>query len=156
MSHFVLKSQKLSRLSFTRRIFILFLLLMLCGTVSAYTYYRPSDSPYGNRTSGMAIPPGTQLPSYQITSTSSIEMGSGYVPGIISPFSNGNPSNNTGSGSGDGGSSDDDIVFDENDFVDNEDPNFVPVGEPWIMLILAMMLSAVIFLKQRKRIEMKD
>ena len=153
MSHFVLKSQKLSRLSFTRRIFILFFLLMLCGTLSAYNYgtLRPGHSPYGNPTSGMAIPPGTQLPSYQITSTSSIEMGSGYVPGIISPFSNGNPSYDTGSGSGDGGSSDDDW-----EDTSTSDPDFVPIGEPWIMLILAMMLSAVIFLKQRKRIEMKD
>ena len=149
MSHFVLKSQKLSRLSFTRRIFILFFLLMLCGTVSAYTYYRPSDSPYGNPTNGLAIPPGSQLPSYQITSTSSITMGSGYAPGMISPFSNGNPSDNTNSGSG--GSSDDDW-----EDTPTADPDFVPIGEPWIMLILAMMLSVVIFLKQRKRIEMKD
>ena len=153
MSHFVLKSQKLSRLSFTRRIFILSVLLMLCGTLSAYNYgtLRPSHSPYGNPTSGMAIPPGTQLPAYQITSTSSIEMGSSYIPGIISPFSNGNPSYQNGSGSGNGGgSSDDDIVFDENDFVDNEDPDFVPIGESWIMLAFAAMAAVVIRLRKKQ------
>ena len=156
MSYFVLKSQKLSRLSFTRRIFILFFLLMLCGTVSAYTYYRPSDSPYGNPTNGLAIPPGSQLPSYQITSTSSITMGSGYAPGMISPFSNGNPSDNSNGGSGSGSGDDDSGWGDAGDPTHENDVLGSPVGETWIMLILAMMLSAVIFLKQRKRIEMKD
>ena len=151
MSYFVRKQKKLRSL-FTQRIVIISLLLMLCGTVSAYTYYRPSDSPYGNPTNGMAIPPGSQLPSYQITSTSSITMGSGYAPGMISPFSNGNPSDNSNGGSGNGGGSSDD----DWEETSTADPDFVPVGEPWIMLILAMMLSAVIFLKQRKRIEMKD
>ena len=147
MSHFVLKSQKLSRLSFTRRIFILSVLLMLCGTLSAYNYgtLRPSHSPYGNPTSGMAIPPGTQLPAYQITSTSSIEMGSSYIPGIISPFSNGNPSYQNGSGSGDGGSSDDDW-----EDTSTSDPDFVPVGESWIMLAFAAMAAVVIRLRKKQ------
>ena len=147
MSHFVLKSQKLSRLSFTRRIFILSVLLMLCGTLYAYNYgtLRPSHSPYGNPTSGMAIPPGTQLPAYQITSTSSIEMGSSYIPGIISPFSNGNPSYQNGSGSGDGGSSDDDW-----EDTSTSDPDFVPVGESWIMLAFAAMAAVVIRLRKKQ------
>lgn len=151
MSHFVHKQERLRSL-FTQRIVIISLLLMLCGTVSAYTYYRPSDSPYGNPTNGMAIPPGSQLPSYQITSTSSITMGSGYAPGMISPFSNGNPSDNSGGGNGNGGgSSDDDIVFDENDFVDNEDPDFVPIGESWILLIFAAIAAGAVFIQRRKK-----
>ena len=153
MSHFVLKSQKLSRLLFSRRIIILSLLLIICGTLSAYNYgtLRTTKSINGKPTSGIAVPPGTQLPSYQITSTSSIEMGSGYIPGIISPFSNGDPSYNTGSGSGDGGgSSDDDIIYDGDDYGENSDPDFVPIGESWIMLAFAAMAAVVIRLRKKQ------
>jgi hypothetical protein len=147
MSHFVLKSQKLSRLLFSRRIIILSLLLIVCGTLSAYNYgtLRTTKPINGKPTSGIAVPPGTQLPAYQITSTSSIEMGSGYVPGIISPFSNDNPSNNTGSGSGDGGSSDDDW-----EDTSTSDPDFVPIGESWIMLAFAAMAAVVIRLRKKQ------
>ena len=147
MSHFVLKSQKLSRLLFSRRIIILSLLLIVCGTLSAYNYgtLRTTKPINGKPTSGIAVPPGTQLPAYQITSTSSIEMGSGYIPGIISPFSNGNPSNNTGSGSGDGGSSDDDW-----EDTSTSDPDFVPIGESWIMLAFAAMAAVVIRLRKKQ------
>ena len=152
MSHFVLKSQKLSRLLFSRRIIILSLLLIICGTLSAYNYgtLRTTKPINGKPTSGIAVPPGTQLPSYQITSTSSIEMGSGYIPGIISPFSNGDPSYNTGSGSGDGGSSDDDIIYDGDDYGENSDPDFVPIGESWIMLAFAAMAAVVIRLRKKQ------
>ena len=147
MSHFVLKSQKLSRLLFSRRIIILSLLLIICGTLSAYNYgtLRTTKPINGKPTSGIAVPPGTQLPAYQITSTSSIEMGSGYVPGIISPFSNGDPSYNTGSGSGDGGSSDDDW-----EDTSTSDPDFVPIGESWIMLAFAAMAAVVIRLRKKQ------
>lgn len=147
MSHFVLKSQKLSRLLFSRRIIILSLLLIVCGTLSAYNYgtLRTTKPINGKPTSGIAVPPGTQLPAYQITSTSSIEMGSGYVPGIISPFSNGDPSYNTGSGSGDGGSSDDDW-----EDTSTSDPDFVPIGESWIMLAFAAMAAVVIRLRKKQ------
>ena len=147
MSHFVLKSQKLSRLLFSRRIIILSLLLIVCGTLSAYNYgtLRTTKPINGKPTSGIAVPPGTQLPAYQITSTSSIEMGSGYIPGIISPFSNDNPSNNTGSGSGDGGSSDDDW-----EDTSTSDPDFVPIGESWIMLAFAAMAAVVIRLRKKQ------
>ena len=147
MSHFVLKSQKLSRLLFSRRIIILSLLLVVCGTLSAYNYgtLRTTKPINGKPTSGIAVPPGTQLPAYQITSTSSIEMGSGYIPGIISPFSNGDPSYNTGSGSGDGGSSDDDW-----EDTSTSDPDFVPIGESWIMLAFAAMAAVVIRLRKKQ------
>ena len=147
MSHFVLKPQKLSRLLFSRRIIILSLLLIVCGTLSAYNYgtLRTTKPINGKPTSGIAVPPGTQLPAYQITSTSSIEMGSGYIPGIISPFSNGDPSYNTGSGSGDGGSSDDDW-----EDTSTSDPDFVPIGESWIMLAFAAMAAVVIRLRKKQ------
>ncbi len=148
MSHFVLKSQKLSRLLFSRRIIILSLLLIVCGTLSAYNYgtLRTTKPINGKPTSGIAVPPGTQLPAYQITSTSSIEMGSGYIPGIISPFSNDNPSNNTGSGSGNGGGSSDDDWEDTS----TSDPDFVPIGESWIMLAFAAMAAVVIRLRKKQ------
>ena len=147
MSHFVLKSQKLSRLLFSRRIIILSLLLIVCGTLSAYNYgtLRTTKPINGKPTSGIAVPPGTQLPAYQITSTSSIEMGSGYIPGIISPFSNGSPSYQNGSGSGDGGSSDDDW-----EDTSTSDPDFVPIGESWIMLAFAAMAAVVIRLRKKQ------
>ena len=147
MSHFVLKSQKLSRLLFSRRIIILSLLLIVCGTLSAYNYgtLRTTKPINGKPTSGIAVPPSTQLPAYQITSTSSIEMGSGYIPGIISPFSNGNPSYQNGSGSGDGGSSDDDW-----EDTSTSDPDFVPIGESWIMLVFAAMAAVVIRLRKKQ------
>ena len=153
MSHFVLKSQKLSRLLFSRRIFILSVLLMLCGTLSAYNHgtLRPGHSPYGNPTSGMAIPPGTQLPAYQITSTSSIEMGSSYIPGIISPFSNGNPSYQNGSGSDDGDANNDGIPDDVPNLNDpNDDSEQSPIGESWIMLAFAAMAAVVIRLRKKQ------
>lgn len=153
MSNFVLKQQKLSRLLFSRRIIILSLLLIVCGTLSAYNYgtLRTTTPINGNPTSGIAVPPGTQLPTYQITSTSSIEMGSGYTPGIISPFSNGNPSYQNGSGSGNGGgSSDDDIIYDEDDYGENSDPDFVPLGDVWSLLIFALMAAVVIRLRKKQ------
>ena len=148
MSHFALKSQELSRLLFSRRIIILSLLLIVCGTLSAYNYgtLRTTKPINGKPTSGIAVPPGTQLPAYQITSTSSIEMGSGYIPGIISPFSNDNPSNNTGSGSGNGGGSSDDDWEDTS----TSDPDFVPIGESWIMLAFAAMAAVVIRLRKKQ------
>ena len=148
MSHFALKSQELSRLLFSRRIIILSLLLIVCGTLSAYNYgtLRTTKPVNGKPTSGIAVPPGTQLPAYQITSTSSIEMGSGYIPGIISPFSNDNPSNNTGSGSGNGGGSSDDDWEDTS----TSDPDFVPIGESWIMLAFAAMAAVVIRLRKKQ------
>jgi hypothetical protein len=154
MSHFVLKSQKLSRLLFSRRIIILSLLLIVCGTLSAFNYGTlRTTSPFNDGPiNAIAVPPGTQLPAYQITSTSSIEMGSGYAPGIIAPFSNGNPSYQNGSGSGDGeGSSDDDIIYDGDDYGENSDPDFVPVGESWIMLAFAAMAAVVIRLRKKQK-----
>ena len=148
MSHFVHKQERLRSL-FTQRIVIISLLLMLCGTVSAYTYYRPSDSPYGNPTNGLAIPPGSQLPSYQITSTSSITMGSGYAPGMISPFSNGNPSDNSNGGSGGNNNDIPDDVPNLNDPWDDSTQS--PVGESWILLIFAAIAAGVIFIQQRKK-----
>lgn len=147
MSNFVLKQQKLSRLLFSRRIIILSLLLIVCGTLSAYNYgtLRTTTPINGKPTSGIAVPPGTQLPTYQITSTSSIEMGSGYTPGIISPFSNGNPSYQNGSGSGDGGSSDDDW-----EDTSTSDPDFVPLGDVWSLLIFALMAAVVIRLRKKQ------
>ena len=122
-------------------------MLIVCGTLSAYNYgtLRTTKPINGKPTSGIAVPPGTQLPAYQITSTSSIEMGSGYIPGIISPFSNGDPSYNTGSGSGDGGSSDDDW-----EDTSTSDPDFVPIGESWIMLAFAAMAAVVIRLRKKQ------
>ena len=146
MSHFVLKSQKLSRLLFSRRIIILSLLLIVCGTLSAFNYGTlRTTSPFKDGPiNAIAVPPGTQLPAYQITSTSSIEMGSGYAPGIIAPFSNGNPSYQNGSGNG-GGSSDDDW-----EDTSTADPDFVPVGESWILLIFAAMAAVVIRLRKKQ------
>ena len=152
MSHFVLKSQKLSRLLFSRRIIILSLLLIICGTLSAYNYgtLRTTKPINGKPTSGIAVPPGTQLPAYQITSTSSIEMGSGYVPGIISPFSNGNPSYQNGSGSNDGDANNDGIPDDVPNLNDpNDDSEQSPIGESWIMLAFAAM--AAVFIRLRKK-----
>ena len=152
MSHFVLKSQKLSRLLFSRRIIILSLLLIVCGTLSAYNYgtLRTTKPINGKPTSGIAVPPGTQLPAYQITSTSSIEMGSGYVPGIISPFSNGNPSYQNGSGSNDGDANNDGIPDDVPNLNDpNDDSEQSPIGESWIMLAFAAM--AAVFIRLRKK-----
>jgi hypothetical protein len=152
MSHFVLKSQKLSRLLFSRRILILSLLLIVCGTLSAYNYgtLRTTKPINGKPTSGIAVPPGTQLPAYQITSTSSIEMGSGYVPGIISPFSNGNPSYQNGSGSNDGDANNDGIPDDVPNLNDpNDDSEQSPIGESWIMLAFAAMAAVVIRLRKK-------
>lgn len=153
MSHFVLKPQKLSRLLFSRRIIILSLLLIVCGTLSAYNYgtLRTTKPINGKPTSGIAVPPGTQLPAYQITSTSSIEMGSGYVPGIISPFSNGNPSYQNGSGSGDGDENNDGIPDDVPNLNDpNDDSEQSPIGESWIMLAFAAMAAVVIRLRKKQ------
>ena len=153
MSHFVLKSQKLSRLLFSRRIIILSLLLIVCGTLSAYNYgtLRTTKPINGKPTSGIAVPPGTQLPAYQITSTSSIEMGSGYTPGIISPFSNGNPSYQNGSGSNDGDANNDGIPDDVPNLNDpNDDSEQSPIGESWIMLAFAAMAAVVIRLRKKQ------
>lgn len=153
MSHFVLKSQKLSRLLFSRRIIILSLLLIICGTLSAYNYgtLRTTKPINGKPTSGIAVPPGTQLPAYQITSTSSIEMGSGYTPGIISPFSNGNPSYQNGSGSNDGDANNDGIPDDVPNLNDpNDDSEQSPIGESWIMLAFAAMAAVVIRLRKKQ------
>ena len=146
MSHFVLKSQKLSRLLFSRRIIILSLLLIVCGTLSAFNYGTlRTTSPFNDGPiNAIAVPPGTQLPVYQITSTSSIEMGSGYAPDIIAPFSKDNPSYQNGSGNG-GGSSDDDW-----EDTSTADPDFVPVGESWILLIFAAMAAVVIRLRKKQ------
>lgn len=153
MSHFVLKPQKLSRLLFSRRIIILSLLLIVCGTLSAYNYgtLRTTKPINGKPTSGIAVPPGTQLPAYQITSTSSIEMGSGYIPGIISPFSNDNPSNNTGSGSGNGGYGPGwgTGEGEDGDAGEPGDPTS-PIGESWIMLAFAAMAAVVIRLRKKQ------
>ena len=153
MSHFVLKSQELSRLLFSRRIIILSLLLIVCGTLSAYNYgtLRTTKPINGKPTSGIAVPPGTQLPAYQITSTSSIEMGSGYTPGIISPFSNGNPSYQNGSGSNDGDANNDGIPDDVPNLNDpNDDSEQSPIGESWIMLAFAAMAAVVIRLRKKQ------
>ena len=153
MSHFVLKSQKLSRLLFSRRIIILSLLLIVCGTLSAYNYgtLRTTKPINGKPTSGIAVPPGTQLPAYQITSTSSIEMGSGYIPGIISPFSNDNPSYQNGSGSNDGDANNDGIPDDVPNLNDpNDDSEQSPIGESWIMLAFAAMAAVVIRLRKKQ------
>ena len=153
MSHFVLKSQKLSRLLFSRRIIILSLLLIVCGTLSAYNYgtLRTTKPINGKPTSGIAVPPGTQLPAYQITSTSSIEMGSGYTPGIISPFSNGNPSYQNGSGSNDGDANNDGIPDDVPNLNDpNDDSEQSPIGESWIMLAFAAIAAVVIRLRKKQ------
>ena len=153
MSNFVLKQQKLSRLLFSRRIIILSLLLIVCGTLSAYNYgtLRTTTPINGKPTSGIAVPPGTQLPAYQITSTSSIEMGSGYTPGIISPFSNGNPSYQNGSGSNDGDANNDGIPDDVPNLNDpNDDSEQSPIGESWIMLAFAAMAAVVIRLRKKQ------
>ena len=128
-------------------------MLIVCGTLSAFNYGTlRTTSPFKDGPiNAIAVPPGTQLPAYQITSTSSIEMGSGYAPGIIAPFSNGNPSYQNGSGSSNGDANNDGIPDDVPNLNDpNDDSEQSPIGESWIMLAFAAMAAVVIRLRKKQ------
>ena len=134
------------------KIVAVLLLIFLPTVAQAQVSSRYSSS--SNRYAAPAV--YQQEPaSYQMTHTSTYTVGTTYNPAqtVYEPFSNESPSN-----SGDGvGSLGGDISSTGKDgFIKPNDPLRPPVGEPWILLVFATIGAGVIFLKQRKRLEVKD
>ena len=138
------------------KIVAVLLLIFFPVIALANPIYQSSSSRYSNPSAVGAQSMQYQPASYQMTNTSAYQMGTTLSPAqtLYTPFSNETPSNSGGDGVGSIGG---DISSTGKDgFIKPNDPLRPPVGEPWILLVFAAAAAGVIFLKQRKRLEVKD
>ena len=127
------------------KIALLFLAFM-CVSAYAEAQNFQSTSSYLNSSSPQTVEQTAAAPQQAYKST------------IYEPFSSATPSSDA-NGSNNGNARGMSGRRNAGDFGHPDDPNKdpeSPVGEPWIMLAFAAMGAGVIYLKQRKRSEVKD
>ena len=93
--------------------------------------------------------------SYQMTSTSNYQTGTTLNPAqtVYTPFSDETPSSDNSLGTIGGETASQEERKDG--FITPNDPLRPPVGEPWILLVFAALGAGIIYLKQRKRTEVR-
>ena len=127
------------------KIALLFLAFMCVGAYAEAQNFQ-STSSYLNSSSPQTVEQTAASPQQAYKST------------IYEPFSSATPSSDA-NGSNNGNARGMSGRRNAGNFGHPDDPNKdpePPVGEPWIMLAFAAMGAGVIYLKQRKRSEIKD
>ena len=139
----------LSLLQFSK-IAVALLLIFFPVLASANPVYQSSSSRYAAPSTV-----GTQsmqyMPeSYQMTNTSTYQVGTTYNPAqtVYEPFSNESPSSDNSLGTIGGETASQEERKDG--FITPNDPLRPPVGEPWILLVFAALGAGAIYIKQRK------
>jgi hypothetical protein len=128
------------------KIALLFLSFMCVGAYAEAQNFQ-STSSYLNSSSPQTV-----------EQTAAASPQQAYKSTIYEPFSSATPSSDA-NGSNNGNARGMSGRRNAGDFGHPDDPNKdpeSPVGEPWIMLAFAAMGAGVIYLKQRKRSEIKD
>ena len=94
--------------------------------------------------------------SYQMTNTSNYQMSTTLNPAqtVYTPFSDETPSSDNSLGTIGGETASQEERKDG--FITPNDPLRPPVGEPWILLVFAALGAGAIYIKQRKRTEVRD
>ena len=146
----------LSLLLFSKMVAVL-LLIFFPALASANPVYQSSSNRYAAPSTVGTQSMQYQPASYQMTNTSTYQVGTTYNPAqtVYEPFSNETPGN---SGQGDKGSS---KISGRRNLGENTsgnpgaDETQSPLGDAWSLLIFAALAAGVIYIKQRKKIEAK-
>ena len=140
------------------KIVAVLLLIFVPLTAQANALYQSSSSKYASPTAIGESSYRVEPASYQMTNTSNYQMSTTYNPAqtLYTPFSDETPSN--GGSSNDNGPSRINGRKNAFDKPDNpgQKPTENPIGDAWSLLIFAALGAGVIYIKQRKRTEVKD
>ena len=162
MSTFVRTNHTTFSLHQISKMVAVLLLIFLPSIALANPIYQSSSNRFGNSSMMGASAMQYQPESYQMTNTSSFQVGTTYNPAqtIYEPFSNANPSSSSPSRiggrkniEGDENDPNGDINYGGgDDYGGNDDPGDAdsPIGDAWSLLIFAAMAAGVIYIKQRK------
>ena len=141
----------LSLLQFSKMVAVLLLIFMPMLALANPTFPNSGSkktTPITGKQSYHAEPV-----SYQMYNTSAYKVSTTYNPAqtMYEPFSDETPSN-SGSSRISGRKNGDDIVWNEDEYEDNEDPGHrgSPLGDAWSLLIFAALGAGAIYIKQRK------
>ena len=133
------------------------LLIFLPLSAQADPNFQSSSNRYGNSSMMGASAIQYQPESYQMTNTSSYQVGTTYNPAqtIYEPFSNDAPGSNGPSRIG-GRRNTDGVPDDVPNLNEPDRDEESPIGDAWSLLIFAALGAGAIYIKQRKRTEVRD
>ena len=128
------------------------LLIFLPLSAQANIFQQSSSNQYGNSSIGEQTI--SQPSSYQMTNTSSYQVGTTYNPAqtIYEPFSNEAPGSNGPSKISNRKNNYGDGWVDSGEHGKEESP----IGDAWSLLIFAAIGAGVIYYKRRKKLEAKE
>ena len=159
MNPFVRTNHTTHSLLLFSKIAVVLLLIFLPAIALANPIYQSSSNRYAAPSTVGAQSMQYQPASYQMTHTSNYQMSTTLNPAqtVYTPFSDENPSN-SGPSRITGRKNNDDIEWNEDEYEDNEDPGHrgSPLGDAWSLLIFAALGAGAIYIKQRKRTEVRD
>ena len=140
------------------KIVAVLLLIFFPVIALANPIYQSSSSRYSNPSAVGAQSMQYQPASYQMTNTSAYQMGTTLSPAqtLYTPFSNETPSQGSNGSSRISGRKNNVSTGGFGNEPDPEVSDKSPIGDAWSLLIFAAAAAGVIFLKQRKRLDVKD
>ena len=155
MSTFVRTNHTTFSLHQISKMVAVLLLIFLPVLASANPVYQSSSSRYAAPSTVGASSMQYMPESYQMTSTSNYQTGTTLNPAqtVYTPFSDETPSSDNSLGTIGGETASQEERKDG--FITPNDPLRPPVGEPWILLVFAALGAGIIYLKQRKRTEVR-
>ena len=155
MSTFVRTNHTTFSLHQISKMVAVLLLIFFPALASANPVYQSSSSRYAAPSTVGASSMQYMPESYQMTSTSNYQTGTTLNPAqtVYTPFSDETPSSDNSLGTIGGETASQEERKDG--FITPNDPLRPPVGEPWILLVFAALGAGIIYLKQRKRTEVR-
>ena len=158
MNPFVRTNHTTLSLLLFSKIAVVLLLIFFPVLVFANPVYQSSSNRYAAPSTVDAQSVQYQPTSYQMTNTSNYQMSTTLNPAqtVYTPFSDENPSNSGSSNNGQSRISNRRNLGENTSGNPNAEETQYPLGDAWSLLFFAALSAGVIFMKQRKKIQLKD